>query len=119
MGGIFKTAPQVIHQAPNRIDILGQFGGDDTQYYYKYWDGSQWQPSDTEWFPKGGDFASAPALVSLGEGNLNFFGVSNDGQLKLQVYAGNNWQPSTTEWWSLGNTSNPYSDNDVFQVQDL
>lgn len=83
MGGIFTTAPQVIHQPPNRIHILGQFGSEDTQYYYKYWDGSQWQPSVTDWFPKGGDCASAPALVSRGEGNLNIFGVSNDGQFKL------------------------------------
>ena len=91
MGSIFKTAPQVVHQAANRIDIVGQFGEDDTQYSYKYWDGLQWQPSITDWFPKGGDFASAPAIVSLGEGNLNFFAVGNDGELKLQVNAGNNW----------------------------
>src|SRR4051794_1023043 len=51
-------------------------------------------PSITDWFPKVGDFASAPAIVSLGEGNLNFFAVGNDGELKLQVNAGNNWQPS-------------------------
>lgn len=119
MGGTFKTAPQVVHQAPNKIDIVGQFDGDDTQYYYKYWDGTQWQPSVTDWYPKGGDFASPPALVSLGEGNLNFFGLSNDGELKLQVYAGNNWQPSSTEWWSLGDTLKPYSEEDLLKVQDL
>jgi len=119
MGGIFKTVPQVVHQATNRIDIVGQFGEDDTQYYYKYWDGLQWQPSITDWFPKGGDFASAPALISLGEGNLNFFGVGNDGELKLQVYTGNNWQPSPTGWFSLGDTLNPYSGKDVLQVQGL
>jgi hypothetical protein len=79
----------------------------------------QWQPSITDWFPKGGDFASAPALVSLGEGNLNFFRVGNDGELKLQVYAGNNWQPSPTGWFSLGGTLNQYSGKDVLQVQDL
>src|SRR6202044_569266 len=73
MGGIFETAPKVVHQVANRIDIVDQFGEDDTQNYYQYWDGFQWQPSITDWFPKGGDFASAPALVSLGEGNLNFF----------------------------------------------
>ena len=119
MGGTFQTAPQVVHQAPNRIDILGQYSGDDAQYYYKYWDGTQWQPSVTDWYPKGGDFMTAPTLVSLGEGNLNFFGVAKNGELKLQVYAGNNWQPSSTEWWSLGDTLSPYSDKDLFRIQDL
>lgn len=55
-------------------------------------------------------------LVSLAEGNLNFFGISNHDQLKLQVYAGSSWQPSSTDWWSLGDTLNPYTDNEAFQV---
>ncbi|ERF72593.1 hypothetical protein EPUS_02875 [Endocarpon pusillum Z07020] len=120
MGGTFETAPQVVHQAPNKIDIVGQFKGDDRQYYYKYWDGAQWLPSVSDWHPKGGDFASAPALVSLGAGNLNFFGVGNDGELKVQVYAGNDWQPSSKGWYSLGDTLHVSSaQEDSFKVQDL
>lgn len=79
-----------------------------TQCYSQYWDGTQKNPSLTEWYPKGGNFALAPALVSLGEGYLDFLGVDNDGELKLQVYAGNNWQPSTTEWYSLRDLVNHF-----------
>ena len=113
--------------ADKRIDIVGQYANE-TQYRYKYWDGHQvctllskqtslpctdtscpqWNPSHDTWYPKGGDFASQPALASRGDQNLNIFGIATDGTLKWQFWNEGQWLPSSTEYYSLGNTSDPY-----------
>lgn len=44
--------------------------GEDSQYYYKYYDGSQWNPdeeAEEAWYVKNGSFSSAPSVVSWGE----------------------------------------------------
>ena len=111
LGGNFSTAPQVVHHTPGRIDIVGQFAGDDTQYQYKLFDGSQW----LGWYPKGGDFATQPAVVTTRPNELNVFGVGNDGQLYLQFWTGDSWQPSPTTFYSLGDT-NKASSSDTWLV---
>ena len=44
--------------AVDRIDIVAL--GEDKGYHYKYFDGSNW----SDWIAKGGNFSSAPSLVS-------------------------------------------------------
>lgn len=77
---------------PNRIDIvaLGKDGG----YWYKYWDGSQWNPTDNTLYPKGGQFASVPTVVSWGVERLDIFGVmAEGGELGHQTWYGSGWYP--------------------------
>ena len=83
----------------NRLDIVAL--GADKGYYYKFWDGSQWRPqkgdegSVNEVYPKGGSFASLPAVVSWGANRLDIFGETDSGQLGHQTWYGSGWYP---EW---------------------
>lgn len=87
---------------------MGKFAGGDTQYQYKLFDGTQWLPDVTGWYPKGGDFATQPALVSTRSNEMNIFGIGNDGQLYLQFWTGWDWQPDATGYYPLGDTKDPY-----------
>lgn len=78
---------------PNRIDIVAL--AKDNSYYYKYWDGNQWNPTDNTLYPKGGNFSSLPTLASWGVNRLDIFGVTNDAQLGHQTWYGSGWYP---EW---------------------
>jgi hypothetical protein len=91
---------------------MGQFAGD-TQYQYKLFDGNQWLSDVTGWYPKGGDFATQPALVSTRPNEMNIFGIGNDGQLYLQFWTGWDWQPDGTGYYPLGDTKNPYPTSDT------
>lgn len=109
LGGRFDTAPQVVHWAPNRIDIVGRFSGK-ASYAYKYWDGFQWNPSLDGWVSKGGNFASEPAVTSWGEHSFHILGIDVDGDLKWKFWQQDAWYPEDgEEYYSLGNASNPYA----------
>ena len=84
----------------NRIDIVAM--GTDNAYYYKFWDGGQWQPSETEFYPKGGSFASSPAVVSWGENRLDIYGVGIDSFLKHRTWYGTGWYPEDGSFETLG-----------------
>lgn len=108
LGGKFDTAPQVLHWASNRIDIVGRFSSKGS-YAYKYWDGSQWNPSLDEWISKGGDFTSEPVVTSWGAQSLHILGLDADGDLKWKFWQQDAWYPPADgEYYSLGNASNPY-----------
>lgn len=84
----------------NRIDIVVL--GTDGAYYYKYWDSSQWQPSETGFISKGGSFSSPPAMVSWSENRLDIYGVGSDSMLKHLLWYGSGWYPSDGTWETLG-----------------
>lgn len=115
MGGDFVTAPQVVHWANNRIDIVGKMTKKNS-YVYKYWDGSQWNPSQEEWMSKGGDFASEPVLSSWGDQSLHILGLDQDGDLKWQFWQQGAWYPAHDDYYVLGNASNPYKKEDVVEA---
>ena len=73
----------------NRIDIVAL--GKDAGYYYKYFDGSDWTPSVDDWYPKGGNFSSAPSVVSWGVNRLDIYGVTGDNLLGHQTWYGSGW----------------------------
>lgn len=106
-GDSFSTAPQVVHWAANRIDIVGRLSNNGS-YVYKYWDGYQWNPSHDGWSLKGGKFVSEPALSSWGEQGFHILGLDFDGDLKWQFWQLDAWYPAPTEYYVLGNASNPY-----------
>ena len=84
----------------NRLDIVAL--GSDGAYYYKYWDGSMWQPSVNGFISKGGSFASTPTVVSWGENRLDIYGVGNDNMVKHEAWHGSGWYPNDGTWETLG-----------------
>lgn len=99
--GLSGTSPVAATSwSANRIDVVAL--GTDGAYYYKYWDGSQWQPSAKGFIPKGGEFASAPAVVSWGKDRLDIYGVGkSDGMLKHMTWYGDGWYPSDSAFETL------------------
>lgn len=101
LGGNFTEAPAVNHWSANRVDILGRKHKSHV-YDYKYWDGHQWsdwaQKGDAQWYTE-------PAIVSIGENNLNLFGVDDKGKVRLQVWDGAQWLPSWDGWFEVGDAS--------------
>ena len=82
--------------------------GTDNQMYYKYWDGSVWQPSQSGWSLLGGLFVSSPTTAGVetfgGAGALpfNIFALGAANQMLHRYWDGSSWQP--TNWESLGGT---------------
>jgi hypothetical protein len=86
----------------NRLDIFGL--GTDNQMYHKAWNGTSWEPSQTDWQPLGGTFNSPPAAVSWGSNRLDIFGLGTDNQMYHKAWNGTSWEPSQTDWQPLGGT---------------
>jgi Repeat of unknown function (DUF346) len=94
------------------VGVAGQFWifaiAANNQMIYKYWDGTQWQPSQTGWEPLGGNFISPPAAsvryfnYPPGPSNVDIIGVSSTGYLLHKYWDGSEWQPSQMEWDVLG-----------------
>ena len=84
----------------NRIDIVAL--GTDGAYYYKFYDGSKWQPSEDSFIAKGGSFASSPSVVSWGVDRLDMYGVGSDSMLKHMTWYGSGWYPDFASWETLG-----------------
>jgi hypothetical protein len=74
--------------------------------YHKYWNGSAWGPSPTDWEPLGGTFDSAPAVASWGSNRLDIFGLGTDDQMYHKYWNGSAWGPSPTDWEGLGGKFN-------------
>lgn len=109
MGGHFAT-----------IDIVGQFRGrNETGYQHKYWDGHQWNPAVREWYDKGGDMQSQPALLTWGNNNLHIFGEGSDGQLKYMTWTGYQWLPWYNTYYDMGDLKHPYSKQGLVLQDDL
>ena len=84
----------------NRTDIVAL--GEDGAYYYKYWDGSQWQPSVDGFIWKGGNFRSSPEVVSWGENRLDIYGVHRNRNLQHMTWYGSGWYPAPDYFETLG-----------------
>jgi hypothetical protein len=60
----------------------------------------------------GGNFSSAPAVVSWGPNRLDIFGIgADDGAIKHKYWNGDMWVPGSTEWEDLG--GGPFVGNPV------
>jgi Repeat of unknown function (DUF346) len=96
------AARPVVSWAPNRLDIFGL--GVDNDMFHKWWDGTNWGPSRTDWERLGGTFNSPPAAVSWGPNRLDIFGLGVDNTMFHKWWDGTNWGPSRTDWEWLGGT---------------
>lgn len=79
----------------HHIDVVGQ--GLNGDYYHKFWNGSSWSAT---WNSLGGNFWSAPAMVSWGSNRADLFGTGLDFTSDHRYWDGSSWGPSTFE--SLG-----------------
>ena len=74
--------------------------------YYKYYDGSQWNPSGQDMTSKGGKFTSLPAVVSWDANRLDIWGVmegeNQSSDLAHQTWYGSGWYPDFAGWEILG-----------------
>jgi hypothetical protein len=87
----------------NRLDIVGR--SQDNTFLHKAWTGDSWYPSITKWEDFGGDFSSAPAIVSWGTNRLDIFGIdAESGSVKHKYWdsGSNSWAPSGKDWEDLG-----------------
>jgi hypothetical protein len=94
----------VVSWASNRLDIFGL--GVDNDMFHKWWDGSNWGPSQTDWQSLGGIFNSPPAAVSWAPNRLDIFGLGVNNDMFHKWWDGSNWGPSQTDWEWLGGTFN-------------
>jgi hypothetical protein len=86
--------------ASNRLDIFVR--GTDGALYHKYWDGSHWGPSVSNWEWLGGFIVGAPKVVSWGPNRLDIFVRGGDGALYHKYWDGAHWGPSVANWEWLG-----------------
>jgi hypothetical protein len=101
LGGKFDSEPAIVAWGENRLDIFGL--GTDDQMYHKWWNGSEWGPSQADWQPLGGQFISAPAVTSGGANHLHVFGIQADRQVYHKEWNGGpDWVPSALDWQALG-----------------
>ena len=90
---------------PNRIDIVAQTstGG----LSYKLWDGSNWYPNITGWYPKspGESFNHKSAIIAWGPNRLDIFDDASVNKTHIkwlhQAWTGYDWYPSSTDWETL------------------
>jgi len=107
---VFNGPPAAVSWGPNHLDIFAV--GVDTSLqnppitmFHKWWDGTRWGPSQTDWESLGGTFNGPPAAVSWGPNRLDIFGVSGDNIMLHKWWDGRNWRPSLTGWVSLDATT--------------
>jgi hypothetical protein len=66
----------------------------------KRWNGSAWEPSQTEWTDLGGSLVGEPAVVSYRGSHISVFGVAPDGRVQHLLWNGSTW----SAWQDLGGT---------------
>ena len=107
LAGTPAPSAPVVAWGPNRLDVFAQ--GTDFAMWHKWWDGSAWGPSVSDWESLGGILTSEPVAVAWGENRLDVFVRGTDSALWHKWWDGNAWGPSVTDWESLGGilTSEP------------
>jgi hypothetical protein len=92
----------VVAWGANRLDVFVL--GTDTAVYHKWWDGSNWGPSLTDWEYMGGACMSPPEVIAWGPNRLDLFVLGTDSALYHKWWDGSNWGPSVTGYEYLGGT---------------
>ncbi|GAA1741953.1 hypothetical protein GCM10009809_41840 [Isoptericola hypogeus] len=92
----------VVSWGPDRIDTFVL--GTDRALYHKWWDGSAWGPSVTDYEYMGGICMSAPEVASWGPDRLDAFVLGTDRALYHKWWDGSAWGPSVTDYEYMGGT---------------
>jgi hypothetical protein len=89
---------------PNRLDVFGV--GVDNVMLHKWWDGTNWQPSNSKVLWQrldGASVISPPAAVSWAPNRLDVFGLDEDNVVRHNwSWDGANWGG----WEALGDSIN-------------
>jgi hypothetical protein len=90
----------VVSWAANRIDAF--VIGTDRALYHKWWSGSAWGPSVTDYEYMGGVCMSEPEVASWGPNRLDAFVIGTDRALYHKWWDGSAWGPSVTDYEYMG-----------------
>ena len=74
-----RSSAPVVAWGPNRLDVFAQ--GTDFAMWHKWWDGSAWGPSVSDWESLGGILTSEPVAVAWAENRLDVFVRGTDSAL--------------------------------------
>ncbi|TWD82792.1 repeat uncharacterized protein DUF346 [Kribbella amoyensis] len=98
--GTPEPAGPVVAWGADRLDTFVL--GTDRAMYHKWWDGSAWGPSVTDYEYMGGVCMSAPEVAAWGEDRLDAFVLGTDRALYHKWWDGNAWGPSVTGYEYMG-----------------
>jgi glutamine amidotransferase-like uncharacterized protein len=84
----------------NRLDVF--VPGTDRAVYHKWWNGSAWGPSLTDYERQGGIILGAPTVVAWGTNRLDVFVIGTDRALYHKWWNGSAWGPSLTGYEYMG-----------------
>ncbi|KAL9632249.1 MAG: hypothetical protein Q9164_005437, partial [Protoblastenia rupestris] len=93
------TTLSTVSWSSNRLDVFSLTANNLT---HKYWDGYQWNPSDSSLETLGNGLATPPVATTWGPDRLHVFGLDDNSVLKHQYWDGTGWQPSVHELENLG-----------------
>ena len=99
--------PVVNSWGHDRLDVF--IVGTDGALYHKWWDGSNWGPSVSDFEFMSGGITRDPAVVSWDHDRLDVFVIGTDGALYHKAWNGSQWSPSVTGYEFLSGyiISNP------------
>lgn len=100
LGGRQVTALSATSWGPARLDIVGVNEAGVLQH--KWFDGSNWGPSPTDWEAMGGAWVGGrPQIASTAANRLDL--VINDGYglIRHKEWDGTRWNPAVDQWSSL------------------
>ena len=99
-GAPAQSSSPVVAWGPNRLDTFVL--GTDRALYHKWWNGSAWGPSLTDYERMGGVCESAPQVVAWGPNRLDVFVTGTDSALYHKWWNGSAWGPSLTGYERMG-----------------
>ncbi len=95
-----SSSEPVLAWGPNRLDVFVL--GTDRALYHKWWDGSGWGPSVTDYEYMGGVCTSIPQVVAWEPNRLDVFVTGTDSALYHKWWDGSGWGPSVTNYEYMG-----------------
>jgi hypothetical protein len=97
--GRFITAPTIASWGPNRIDLACV--DENGVLQHKWFDGTNWGPSISDWENMGAWLGGRAVLVAPAANRLDFVIVGGDGLLYVKSYDGSAWRPGVGGWTAL------------------
>ena len=100
--GLASTA---VTWGKDRLDVFCT--GPKGDLLHQYYDGSQWQPSDSSLESLGGSLSSAPSALTWGVNRLDIFGLNEDGEVCHLYWDGSQW----SQWETFAEGSPGFEDS--------
>jgi Peptidase family M28/Repeat of unknown function (DUF346) len=98
--GPLRASGPVVAWGANRLDAF--VIGTDSALYHKWWDGTSWGPSITDYEYMGGICTTRPEAVAWGPNRLDVFLLGTDHALYHKWWDGASWGPSITDYEYMG-----------------